>query len=238
MLGQNDPMARALVIHHDANSSVGLLGEILRAEGFDLDEHFVCTELDSPIATGPMPGLQGIDLVVPLGSRWSVYDRESIGGWVDDELDLLRAADDLGTPVLGICFGGQMLAAAHGGKVLPADQFEIGWFDVGAHHAGGLESGPWFQWHLDRFEVPARATELARNHVGAQAFRLRRNLGLQFHPEVDRSVLDEWFITDRDHVIECGIDPDALLARTDANVTGSRIRTRDLVRWFLAEIAP
>lgn len=230
-------MARSLVIHHDANSSVGLLGDILCAEGYDIDEHFVCTELDSPVAAGPMPDLDGIDLVVALGSRWSVYDRGSIGGWVDDELDLLRHADALGTPVLGICFGGQMLAAAHGGAVLPADQVEIGWFDVGAHPEEGLHGGPWFQWHLDRFEPPAGATELARNHVGAQAFRLRRNLGLQFHPEVDRSVLDEWFVTDRGHVIECGIDPDALVAQTDANVAASRIRTTDLVRWFLAGIA-
>ncbi len=230
-------MPRALVIHHDANSSLGLLGDILRDEGYELVEHYVCTELNSPVATGPMPALDDVDLVVPLGSRWSVYDRESIGNWVDDELDLLRAADERAIPVFGICFGGQMLAAAHGATVEPAQQFEIGWLPVGRNDAAGFGDGPWFQWHLDRFDNPHGATELARNYVGPQAFRLRRNLGVQFHPEVDRSVLDEWFSVDQADLLALGLDPDAVRRDTEEQVDAARGRTAALVRWFLRDVA-
>jgi len=226
----------ALVLHHDANSLVGLLGPVLRAEGFDLHEHSICTELDSGIAAGPLPSLDGIDLVVPLGSRWSVYDHANVGTWIDDELAMMREADRRGIPVLGVCFGGQVLAAAHGGAVMPAAFEEIGWIEIDITDRAPFTTGPWFQWHLDVFEAPPGAEVLATSPAGPQAFRLRRNLGLQFHPEVDTEVLTEWMVTDRDQLRDCGVDPDELLARTAAETRNARTRAEALVRAFLASV--
>lgn len=229
-------MPVALFLHHDANSSTGLLGDVIAAEGYDVREHHICADLGSGVASGPLPSLDGVDLLIPLGSRWSVYDTTNIGTWIDDELELVRDADRRGIPVLGVCFGGQLLAAAHGGTVTAAPTEEIGWIDITAEADVALPfpSGPWFQWHLDVFTPPPGATLLATSPAGAQAFRLRRNLGLQFHPEVDAHVLEEWMITDRDQLRDCGVDPDALLARTTAETPKARTRAEALVRAFLA----
>lgn len=231
-------MPTALVLHHDANSLVGLLGEALRSEGYELREHYICTVLDSGRSAGPLPSLEGIDLVVPLGSRWSVYDTANIGSWIDDELELVREADRSSIPVLGVCFGGQLLAAAHGGHVRPADTEEIGWIDIDPAPGVRLPfaTGPWFQWHLDVFDPPPGSELLATSPAGAQAFRLRRNLALQFHPEVDSAVLEEWMITDRDQLRECGVDPDELLERTARETTKARTRAEAVVRAFLDSV--
>ena len=229
----------ALCLHHDANSSVGLLAGVLAELGYEVREHYICADLESGIASGPLPGLDGVDLLIPLGSRWSVYDTENIGTWIYEEIELVREADRSGIPVLGVCFGGQLLAAALGGSVGAADREEIGWITIDLEAGPGadqpFEAGPWFQWHLDVFEPPPDATLLARSPAGPQAFRLRSNLALQFHPEVDTAVLEEWMITDRDQLRDCGVDPDELLAATAENEETARRRTLALVERFLSE---
>ena len=238
-------MPTALFLHHDANSLVGLLGPALVRHGYDIREHFICTDLDSGESAGPLPTLDGVDLLVPLGSRWSVYDTDNIGTWIDDELELVRQADDFDIPVLGVCFGGQVLAEALGGSVKAAGREEIGWVGIDitdeAYDTPDGEPlfgrGPWFQWHLDVFELPAGANLLATSPVGPQAFTLRRNLALQFHPEVNSAVLEDWMVTDRDQLVDCGIDPESLLAQTAIQTPQATIRAAALVRNFLASVA-
>jgi GMP synthase-like glutamine amidotransferase len=227
---------RALVIHHDANSDAGLVGRALDDRGVERVEHFVSTELDSPVASGPMPTLDGVDVVIALGSRWSVYDRASIGGWIDDELDLLRDADRLGIATLGICFGGQALAAAHGGEVRVSPTPEVGWYQVESS-CPAIAAGPWFQWHFDRFDIPPGAELLASSPAAPQIFLLRRNLGLQFHPELDRALLELWMVNDRSDIEAAGLEPDRLLEETDRLAPLAWPHTRRLVEWFLDDVA-
>jgi GMP synthase-like glutamine amidotransferase len=227
---------RALVIHHDANSDAGLVGRALDEYGIERVEHFVCTEIDSPVAAGPFPPLDDVDLLVALGSRWSVYDHASIGGWIDDELELLRDADRRGIATLGICFGSQALAAAHGGAVTVSPTPEVGWYHVESSVAE-VAPGPWFQWHFDCFEAPPGAELLASSPASPQAFRLRRNLGLQFHPELDRHLLELWMVNDRADIESAGLEPDRLLEGTDRLAPVAWPHTRRLVEWFLDEFA-
>ncbi len=69
------------------------------------------------------------DVIVPLGARWPVYDETLRNNWVGDEMPLVRAADAAGVGVLGVCFGGQLIAQAFGGPSAVADP-EIGWHEV------------------------------------------------------------------------------------------------------------
>jgi hypothetical protein len=74
--------------------------------------------------------------------------------------------------------------------------------------------------------------------VGPQAFRLRRNLALQFHPEVDRAVIEAWFVDDLDQIAELGLDPDELLAETERQRDAAHARAARLVDTFLAWSSP
>jgi GMP synthase-like glutamine amidotransferase len=222
---------RALFVHHDANSLPGHVGRAVAGLGAEVVTHQVCATPGSPVGSPDFPDPADVDLVVLFGSRWSVDD-DRVAHWVEPELDFLRAADRSGTAVLGLCFGGQVLAAALGGSVGRTPHPEIGWVEVEVLEPGraeGIEAGPWLQWHFDAFTVPAGGVELARSPAGLQAFRLRRNLGLQFHPEADRAVLESWMEDDLDQLVEAGLDADALLYGADRHRDAALDRARRLV---------
>ena len=235
-------MPTALFLHHDANSTNGWLGESFTAEGFDIVDHFICTIEGSPTPNGPMPSLDGVDVLVLMGSRWSVYDHDTIGAWIGDELDLVAEADRAAIPTLGVCFGAQVLAAALGGAVHLGPRPEIGWItvdvDESATGSSLIEVGPWFQWHLDVVTPPPDAELLATSPVGPQAFRLRRNLAVQFHPEVNVDVLQAWLVSDSDQLVDCGIDPTGLIEQTALNERAAQARARGLTRRFLESTRP
>ena len=140
-------------------------------------------------------------------------------------------------PVLGICFGGQVLSAALGGTVEAADGPEVGWHAVRSECSNGLFDGPWFQWHVDRFTLPDGSVELARNEHGVQAFRSGRSLGTQFHPEVTPSLVGGWLAQLDEWVKQTSVDPEKLLAETRQQHPEARPRADRLVDWFLDEVA-
>ncbi len=228
---------RVLVIAHDPGSTSAMVGERLVERGYELVHVHLTTDTSSPSSDVPLPSPTEFDLILPMGAVYSVYDTDRIGTWIGRELDLLREADAEGVPVLGVCFGGQALAAAHGGSVVPSDRIQVGWHQIPSS-TPQLATGPWMQWHYDRFEAPSDAIVLSKDEWGTQAFRLRRNLGLQFHPEVDGAHLQAWF--DYDGISELarfGMDADALMAETIRNAAIARPHTNRLVDWFLDEIA-
>ncbi len=229
---------RALLVHHDANSLPGHVGRALEERRAQLTVHQVCEAPGSPVGSPAFPDPGGHDLVVLFGSRWSVYE-DAAAHWVEPEQAFVRRADELGVPVLGLCFGGQLLSAALGGTVAPTPHPELGWTDVvpaeppAASPGPAIETGPWLQWHFDAFTVPDGAVELARSPAGAQAFRLRRNLGLQFHPEADRPVLESWMEDDLDQLVAAGLDASAMLDGADRYHDAALGRARRLLAAFL-----
>ena len=217
-------MMRVVVIRHHGVDSAGFIGDAFEARGAALAVHLLPDD-------GPLPALGGVDHVVLLGAVSSVNDPEP---WIPAELAWLRAADQAGVPVLGICFGAQALCAALGGGVEAMDRKEIGWTLVESADHELIPAGPWLEFHGDRCLLPATATVLARNDAGAQAFRIGRHLAVQFHPEVDGPLLKLWLDahTDSDPV-SLGIDPGQFLADTIREEPAARDRTARLVAAFL-----
>jgi len=166
-----------------------------------------------------------------------VYDEDTVGSWIGEEIAVARSAMDLGVPVLGICFGGQMLAAAVGGSVSRAPAPEIGWSMVDTSIPGLIDAGPWFQWHFDRFTVPAGVPVLARSALADQAFRVGRTLGLQFHPELTSAVLECWLDNGgAGQLAASGVDAGALLQQTRSLESVSALRAHELVRRFVTDV--
>lgn len=181
-----------------------------------------------------------VGLVVPLGSDWSVY-WDDIAAFVAAEATLLQAAHARGVPIFGICFGGQMLTHALGGRVERAPQPEIGWFSVDAtpEMSPFLAQNPWFQWHYDRFLPPPEAVVLGTGEQGTQAFVLGRSLGLQFHPEVTPTIVERWSAGHgAAELTRVGVDPVALAASTRSHAHVSALGAHRLVDWFAEHVMP
>ncbi|MDQ0381571.1 type 1 glutamine amidotransferase [Amycolatopsis thermophila] len=178
---------RALVLVHDpaADRRERIPGALLPA----LSTRSVKHEIISFVGAESEPDLRDYDLLVVMGSRESAYD--DTVPWLPRELAFVGAAVDHGLPVLGICFGGQLLARHLGGSVGPAAVPEFGFTTVGTSDPDLVARGPWMQFHGDAF-VPPVGTEIARNASGSQAFLAGKVLGVQFHPEITRDSFDSW----------------------------------------------
>jgi GMP synthase (glutamine-hydrolysing) len=133
------------------------------------------------------------------------------------EIALLRKLLARDAPVLGICLGSQLLAAAAGARVYrnmrpgtdgkPIPAREVGWGPIDLHNVNepalaGLPAQPLVvHWHGDTYELPPRAVHLASTPVCRhQAFRVGRAFGLQFHPELERESIAVWVREDADYV--------------------------------------
>ena len=226
---------KVLFLYNDPTAPAALLGEVFAESGFDVSTFDVVPpdRPDDPVLDVVLPDPLRYDAIVPLGARWAVYDERV--PWVADESTMVRHALDAGVGVLGVCFGGQLLAHALGGTVARSPQPEIGWCDVQTDNADLVPVGPWFQWHFDRLTTPPGAVEVARNGSATQAFVKGRALGLQFHPEVDTALVEQWI--DEDHggdMTRLGLDAGELRARTAELADDAARRLQLLVAGFLS----
>jgi GMP synthase-like glutamine amidotransferase len=230
---------RVLFIVNDPVAPPAMLGDVFAEFGYDTDVFAVVAndQVDDPAFPVRFPDPLDYDVVVPLGARWAVYDERLKQTWLADEMALVRAADAAGVGVLGVCFGGQLVAQAFGGTVQRSADPEIGWHQMTTDAPDLIPVGPWFQWHFDRFDVPPGATELARNDHAAQAFVIGHSAGLQFHPELDGPLLEAWLANDGAEVVALGLTPDELRSRTAELQSDAGGRLRTLVRGFLDRVA-
>jgi GMP synthase-like glutamine amidotransferase len=226
-VGPSSAPRHALFLRHHEEDDPGFVGAALERRGFVVEVRTV-TDTTTAIA------LEGVHLLSVLGSKWSVYDHDRVGGWILTELEAIRAADQAGIPVFGICFGSQALCIALGGRVEPAPRPELGWTDVIGDPEDGIPDGPWFEFHSDHCLVPPEAVVLAKNDVCVQAFRIGTHFGVQFHPELDAGQFSRWLAAGADEaVVALGESPAALLAETEAREADASRRVDELVGGFL-----
>ena len=231
---------RALFVQHDHVSPTGPLSDRLRHHGFAVDEITVVTQENFAAPNVPFvfPDPAEYDVIVPMGSPWGAWDDACIGNWLLPEVEWIRATMERDIPVLGVCFGGQLMARALGGTVAPGPRAEIGWTAIHSDLPELVPPGPWFQFHYDRWSVPDGATEVARNALASQAFVAGRSLAVQFHPELTAATLEGWLSEGgEEQVRRDGQDPAALLAHTRAEEPSAVARTNVLVDAFLERVA-
>jgi GMP synthase (glutamine-hydrolysing) len=184
-----------LVIENDPNlEGTGRLGEALERSG--LAWRSTQAWVDDVGTLDPAD----FSAIVAMGGEMHALDDERFP-YLAGEARFLAQAVERDVPVLGICLGGQLLARALGATVQPAGELEGGWVPISP--AGDLDRDPVlghlkeptgvFSWHVDIFDLPEGATQLATGDVTEQqAFRYGRAWALQFHPEVDGDLFESW----------------------------------------------
>lgn len=219
---------RALLVANDADADPGFVGDRFRHHGYDFEACHRESFRD-------WPDLDGHDLVLLLGSDWSVY-WPHVADEVTAELELVREAQRRDIPQFGICFGSQSMAQALGGHVARSAVAELGWHQVESHLPAVIAAGPWLQWHYDVVTLPFGAEVLALNGVGPQAWRIGRGFATQFHPEANESIIERWSSgVGRAELERFGMSPDGLLAETRARAAISQSNSDRIVDWFVEE---
>jgi GMP synthase (glutamine-hydrolysing) len=211
--GKVSRVKTVLLIQHEPFEGPGTLREALA----HCERRVVRTYAGEAI-----PAVLEEDGLVVLGGGMGVYDAGRYPH-LRKEMHLLGDATRAGRPVLGICLGSQLLAAALGGSVSKASRKEIGWYEVELLPAAREDrllapvprSFTAFHWHGDAFTLPPDAVPLASSAMTPlQAFRAgARSWGIQFHFETDEQVLDAMLRSGREELAQAGVDAAALRDR-------------------------
>jgi GMP synthase (glutamine-hydrolysing) len=212
-MAMEKPSKHVSIIQHHPVEDLGIIAEILHQAGI-APQYIRSFEGQSvPKEIGDGAGL------IIMGGPQSAYQQDRFP-WLRDEMRLIEDALNRGRPILGICLGSQLLAAALGAKVYHGKQKEIGWHRItftdfagkDILFAGEPSSLTAFHWHGDVFDLPRGATLLASSALIAhQAYRYGQNAyGLLFHMEVTLPQVLAMVETFADELQSAGINGTAI----------------------------
>ncbi|WP_225913927.1 glutamine amidotransferase-related protein [Leptolyngbya ohadii] len=224
-------MEKILVVVHQETSDPGLVGQVLRQMGYGLDIRCPAIGATLPETMDEHAG------AVIFGGPMSANDDDTLL-FIRQELDWISIALESGKPYLGICLGAQMLARVLGARVAPhpEDLREIGFMPVQPvslkDNRGDLNPFAGlthvYHWHKEGFELPHGAELLVTGETFQnQAYRYGdQAYGVQFHPEITRSMIDLWTEKAAEQLVLPGAQP------YDQHVDGFDRHGATVERWL------
>lgn len=213
----------------------GTFEERARERGFEL------TVCETPVEGLP-DRPEDFDAIMVFGGAMHP-DQDAEHPWLTEETTFLARTLAAEVPLLGVCLGSQLIARAAGSWVGPGEVGEVGWHEVGLTQDGIADPVVGtafpahfeaFQWHYYTWRLPVGASLLAANGAALQAYRLGSAWAVQFHPEVNETMLDHWFTAGAP---ELPLPQDVIRAETARRLPTWKEQGRDLVDAFLDNAA-
>ena len=231
-------MGNKILIIKTGNTLPSLLAEqedfedwFIRGSGLD-SSRFICCAVDKGEA---LPATDNVIAAIVTGSPAYVTD---LAPWNEVAADYLRILHEAQKPILGVCYGHQLLAWAFGGEVgFHPQGREIGTVDVelteeAASDVLFAKISTQFSAQASHLQsvlsLPKEAVLLAKNSFESNhAFRLGSSTwGVQFHPEFSASVMSTYIRERSDDIAKEGLDVEELLARVSATPVSESLLTR------------
>ncbi|HET6516959.1 MAG TPA: type 1 glutamine amidotransferase [Nitrosopumilaceae archaeon] len=209
-------MTDVLIIQNTRIEGSGILGNFLQSDGFKINQVFAKNE--------KIPQNDAQFLVI-LGGPESANDNIH---YLRNEERLIRNFVSKEKPVLGICLGSQLIAKAFGANVYAGEKKEIGFYHdlIKDHTNSKLFSNfknPFtvFHWHGETFDLPKGSIRLAHSvDYENQAFQLGTAVGIQFHLEVDKNMVNLWLDKNEEKLEKIPyIEPTKIRQDIDANIS-------------------
>jgi GMP synthase (glutamine-hydrolysing) len=233
---------RLLVIQHESTGHLGQLADVCAAQRLAVDTCVVDAGDPVPSGLGDAAGLVVLGAVIGVGDAPEHPYLYRVMG-------LFREAAREGRPALGLCLGGQLAAAALGGRARAGSGLELGWTEVRATKAGLTDPvtgalGPRsmvFEWHKDELEPPPGAhVLLVGDRYPHQGFRLSSVWGFQPHLEIDRDLVALWCGMEEApaHLSDAGMTAERLIHDTEARAGGARSALEAWVRLVATQTVP
>ncbi len=239
--GPMKSMPKILVVVHDIDDHLNEMANPIAEAGILMDTWDV--QNDS-VGRPDLEKLEQYSGVISLGAHAGVLEEEK-HPWMSHERKIMQWALVSETPLLGLCFGSQLLASAAGGRVYKAETGEFAWTKVDMLPEasndpviGALgDTADAFQFHYDSFELPENAVLLGESNGTIEAFRVGSSAwATQFHPEVGLSQQLAWLSTYRGAFLREGIDIDEQIAKSHKLAASYRKQAWDLSAAFAKQV--
>ena len=232
---------KILVVVHDIDDHLNEMANPIAEAGILMDTWDV---LNDSVGKPDLDNLEQYSGIISMGAHAGVLEEDK-HAWMSHERKIMKWALDTETPLLGLCFGSQLLASAAGGRIFKAETGEFAWTKVdmlpeAANDPviGTLgETVDAFQFHYDNIELPKNAVLLGESNGTIEAFRVGSSAwATQFHPEVGLSQQLAWLSTYRGAFISEGIDINEQIAKSHELAASYRKQAWDLSEAFAKQV--
>ena len=232
---------KILVVVHDIDDHLNEMANPIAEAGILMDTWDV---LNDSVGKPDLDNLEQYSGIISMGAHAGVLEEDK-HAWMSHERKIMKWALDTETPLLGLCFGSQLLASAAGGRIYKAETGEFAWTKVDMLPAaandpviGTLgETVDAFQFHYDNIELPKNAVLLGESNGTIEAFRVGSSAwATQFHPEVGLSQQLAWLSTYRGAFISEGIDINEQIAKSHELAASYRKQAWDLSEAFAKQV--
>ncbi len=232
---------KILVVVHDIDDHLNEMANPIAEAGILMDTWDV---LNDSVGKPDLANLEQYSGIISMGAHAGVLE-ESKHAWMSHERKIMQWALDTETPLLGLCFGSQLLASAAGGRIYKAETGEFAWTKVDMLPEASNDpvigtlgaTVDAFQFHYDNIELPKNAVLLGESNGTIEAFRVGSSAwATQFHPEVGLSQQLAWLSTYRGAFIREGIDINEQIAKSHELAGSYRKQAWDLSEAFAKQV--